>query len=299
MYILFENVRGLVTQRGPDGRPGEVLEMVKASFEAIGYATAFRVLNAADFGAPQRRVRLFMFGARVAPLPTFPTPTHSETPTLYSASRVTLGDFLKSFRPSAYEDEDIVRPSARLAPLLAEVPEGSGLKSAGAREATRPGGHWGYKQGTFIADPNKPARTVTAAATQDWLRLPDGSVRRLTTSECAALQGFPQEWHFSGDMASRFRQIGNAVPTYFGRVLGRAILDALEKSDQRIRPLSAPLPPEIRTSIDYTKREEARNGESRQRVRAARAQSEEAAAALKGTGKDTGKDQTDRRPRFG
>jgi DNA (cytosine-5)-methyltransferase 1 len=297
-YILFENVRGLVTQRGLGGRPGEVLDMVKADFEAIGYATTFRVLNAADFGAPQRRVRLFMLGARVAPLPTFPSPTHAASPDLSCEPWVTLGAFLKSFRPSVSHDEAIVRPSARLASLLAGVPEGSGLKSAGAREATRPGGHWGYKQGTFIADPNKPARTVTAAATQDWLRLPDGSVRRLTTAECAALQGFPQEWHFAGDMASRFRQIGNAVPTYFGLVLGRAILAALEKRDECVRPISAPLPPEIRASIDYTKREEARNGESRQRVRAARAQSEEAAAALKGIGRDTGKGHAGRRPRF-
>lgn len=72
--ILFENVRGIVTARGPRGRPGEVVARVRAAFEAIGYATTFSLLNAADFGTPQRRVRLFMMATDSAPLPKFRTP---------------------------------------------------------------------------------------------------------------------------------------------------------------------------------------------------------------------------------
>jgi len=52
--ILFENVRGLVTARGRTGHPGEVLAEVKDAFEKAGYATSFKLLNSADYGAPQR-----------------------------------------------------------------------------------------------------------------------------------------------------------------------------------------------------------------------------------------------------
>jgi DNA (cytosine-5)-methyltransferase 1 len=283
--ILFENVRGLVTARGPRGEPGEVLQMVREAFEAIGYGTTFALLNAADFGCPQRRVRCFMMATRNTCLPEFPEPTHSEFPNrnLFDQSRrwVSLGEFLASL--PAPPDEDMVRPTSRLAAQLAEVAAGSGLKSAGAREATRPGGHWGYRQGTFIADLAQPARTVTGSASQDWVRLPDSSLRRLTLRECAGLQGFPPAWEFAGPIASQFRQVGNAVPSIFGRVLGRSLIAALE-GGRRPRPTSAPLPRDFAAAINYTKREHARNGESRRVAREKLAQPGVLSHTVKGLG---------------
>jgi DNA (cytosine-5)-methyltransferase 1 len=283
--ILFENVRGLVTAPGPDGVPGEALSLVRGEFERIGYGTTFALLNSADFGAPQRRVRMFMLAARQWPLPSFPEPTHSEDPAPNLFDRklpwVTLGEFLKT-QPRANE-EDIDLPSARLAELLAGVPPGSGLKSAGARESTRPGGHWGYKQGTFVADTKKPARTVTAAATQDWVRQ-DGVLRRLTWRECAGLQGFPPGWTFVGGKASKYRQIGNAVPSVFGVVLGKALLSALAQAKKGGPVESAPWPPEFEVAVKYTKREKARNGESRRLAREALAKGEHDVLTIKGFG---------------
>jgi DNA (cytosine-5)-methyltransferase 1 len=266
--ILFENVRGLVTARGPRGEPGEAIRLVKDAFEGIGYATTFALLNAADYGVPQRRVRCFMMATRCTDLPTFPEPTHAETTTnsLFDVRLpwVSLADLLAILPPPS--EEEIVRPTPRLAEQLEQVPDGSGLKSAGAREATRPGGHWGYRQGTFIADLKQPARTITASASQDWVRLPDRSLRRLTLRECAAIQGFPEQWQFDGTLATRFRLVGNAVPVTFGRVLGHALLSALQ-GGKRSRPGSAPFPAEFQAAIAYTRREQERNGASRVEAR--------------------------------
>lgn len=283
--ILFENVRGLVTALGPNGCPGETLALVKEAFESIGYATTFALLNAADYGAPQRRVRLFMMATRNTQVPTFPPPTHSARAevTLFGkrAPWVTLGDFLQTM-PAA-DDAEVDTPSPALTELLRNLPPGSGLKSAGAREATRPGGHWGYKQGTFVADPSKPARTVTAAATQDWIRDPQGRLRRLTWRECAALQGFPADWLFAGNKASRFRQIGNAVPVVFGRILGEALMRVLSNTLVS-RPESAAFPDSFVEAIDYTKREHRRNGPSRAAAKAALAAGHVTVAQAKGLG---------------
>lgn len=293
--ILFENVRGLVTAVGPSGQPGEALALVKQAFESIGYASRFALLNAADYGSPQRRVRLFMLATRCTVLPAFPRPTHSDTPEPMFGTLPwrTLGEFLKD-TPAA-SDNEIERPSTKLAPLLEALLPGSGLKSPGARETTRPGGHWGYKQGTFVADPNKPARTVTASATQDWIWDPQGRLRRLTWKECAALQGFPAEWEFAGNKASRFRQIGNAVPAVFGSVLGESLLQALAMPADKVE--SAPLPDSCVSAIDYTRREHKRNGESRRAVRSATLNASDARALsrLKGLGSAEGP-ATKRRP---
>jgi len=271
--FLFENVRGLATARGPSQVPGEALHLVREAFEKNGYSTRCVLLNSADFGSYQRRVRLFMIGSRVPFLPDFPDPTHSQAVSSDTTPRSrpwrTLREFLAT-RTSPNEDE-VVRPSAQLLRQLQDLPSGTGLKSMGVKEATRPGGHWGYKQGTFIADPEKPSRTVTAASTQDWIRLADGSLRRLTLSECSALQGFPEDWQFQGSKAARFRQVGNAVPSVFGEVIGRKLISCLvdlngNSLDGR-RARSEPLPPEIIESIRYTIRDEARNGKSRPRSR--------------------------------
>lgn len=232
-FVLFENVRGLVTARGHCGTPGEALQSVVQGFEDIGYATRCGLLNSADYGAAQRRVRFFLIASRIGAAPPLPAPTHSRLAETTDGKRpwVTLGDFLAT-RPSVAEDEH-VRPSEALAPLLAALPMGSGLKSPGRAEPTRPGGHWGYRQGTFIADTTRPARTVTAATTQDWIRLADGSLRRLTLSECAGLQGFPMKWQFHGTQGSKFRQVGNAVPVVLGEALGRELVVGLSTEDEQ------------------------------------------------------------------
>jgi DNA (cytosine-5)-methyltransferase 1 len=260
--ILFENVRGLVTARGPHGIPGEAVNLIRSSFEEIGYATSFHVLNSADYGAPQRRVRMFMFGA--APdtaLPAFPSPTHSKDG-VGAKPWVTLREFLSG--RSEVDESEIVRPSEKLREQLEMLPDGTGLRSPGRAEPTRPNGHWGYKQGTFIANQDLPARTVTGAATQDWIRRPGVGLRRITLDEAAAIQGFPNGWEFSGPRSARFQQVGNAVPAIFGEVLGTAMMEALGKTIGK-PPTSAQFPQHMSGAISYTVRDDARNGVARPR----------------------------------
>lgn len=258
-YVLFENVRGLLTQRGPDGRPGGVLERVQAAFEDIGYATRFAVLNAADYGAAQRRVRLYMVATADHYLPKFPEPTHPRNgPDDGRKPWVTLGEFL-SARPEP-DPADVVRPSGRRTAELSELSPGTGLRTGGVVEANRPGGHWGYRQDCFMADPALPARTIRTATSPDWIRLSDGSLRRLTWEECAGLQGFPHGWTFPGTTAGRFRLIGNAVCLPVGRAIGEVLVEALNRGPSPVPPVSAPWPAEFRRRISYTVMEERVNG---------------------------------------
>lgn len=268
-FVLFENVRGLVTAVGPKARPGEVLEWIKTSFEELGYATTFATLNAADYGAAQRRVRLFMLASRAHRLPGFPAPSHhrqAEADLLGARKAwLSLGEFLDG-SPDP-DPGDIVRPTSRRRPELAALKTGTGLRTGGRVENNRPGGHWGYRQDCFVADPELPSRTILAATTPDWFRLPDGSHRRLTWLECAALQGFPTQWSFQGTTTSRFRQIGNAVQADVVEVLGRALLESFAEGPTKEAPASRPLPAEFARRVKYTVAEHRTNGEHRVRVR--------------------------------
>jgi DNA (cytosine-5)-methyltransferase 1 len=258
-FILFENVAGLVTAKTPDGRVGGVLRRIQKAFETIGYACQFELLNASDYGAPQRRVRLYMIASRREQLPQFPESTHSRGGSLTLSPWITLRDFLSGCPDP--DSTDIVRPNIRRASALAELRPGTGLRAGGIVEANRPSGHWGYRQDCFVADLDLPSRTIRAASTPDWIRLPDG-LRRLTWRECAGLQGFPLEWQFAGNVASRFRQIGNAVQGHIGRALGLVLHEAA-LIEKRTRPESAEWPATFHKRVRYTAMEQLVNGAHR------------------------------------
>jgi DNA (cytosine-5)-methyltransferase 1 len=264
--FILENVRGLVTARCKGGEPGGVLLQLIEKFKEAGYGVNVGLLNSADFGSPQRRVRCFVYGVDSGRPPALPMSTHGRLPAqsgLFERKLPwnTLGDYLKTH--ADHNTDHWVRPTLKLERELRDLPVGSGLKSAGLVETTRPGGHWGYRQGTFIADPKLPARTVTGSSSQDWIRLGDGSLRRLTLSEVAGLQGFPKGWIFYGTKAARFQQVGNAVPAILGEVMGRAIRKYLATYRVGRAPESWPLPQELRGAMDYVRKEELRNGPSR------------------------------------
>jgi DNA (cytosine-5)-methyltransferase 1 len=219
--FLFENVRGLITARDSTGEPGGVINDLIDQFHELGYSCRANLLNSADYGFYQRRVRCFILGSRRGKAPLFPEPTHQREPSLFYAKWKTLGEFLAEHADN--DRSEFIYPTQELAKQLEHLPDGSGIKSAGKAEPTRPGGHWGYRQGTFIADRDLPARTVTGSASQDWVRH-DSILRRLTLHEVKLLQGFPYDWNILGTKAQKFKQVGNAVPPLFAGILANHIL---------------------------------------------------------------------------
>lgn len=253
--FLFENVRGLVTARSRSGMPGGVIHELKARLEELGYSCRVGLLNAADFGSHQRRVRCFIIGSCMGTAPHFPEPTFHKEPGLFGERWRSLREFLHE---SADTNEDgFTYPTKALETQLSDLPNGSGLKSRGRAEATRPGGHWGYRQGTFIADLDLPARTVVGSASQDWIRW-NGRLRRLTIEEVSKLQGFPKDWVFKGTKSQKFKQVGNAVPSIFGNLLGGVIRDHLHSFPSG-KPEPIPLPKTVVGAIEYTKKDHERN----------------------------------------
>ena len=142
--FLFENVRGLVTARDKNGEPGGVITELMHVLEELGYSCRAALLNSADYGASQRRVRCFIIGSSRGKAPQFPEATCQKDGGLFSVQWRSLREFLLQ-----HADEDSSQftfPTRQLAEKLAEIECGSGLKSQGKAEATRPRGHWGDRK---------------------------------------------------------------------------------------------------------------------------------------------------------
>lgn len=260
-WVMFENVRGLLTARGPDGVPGSALELIRQKLLSVGFQTQVTLLNSADYGVPQRRVRLVVFGFRVGGELEFPEPAFSKS---FAPHWINMNDALSGL--AKIRAEEVIRPNENLHRQLLELRPGTGVKSPGKPESTRPGGHWGYKQGAFIADTCRPARTVTANPQQDWIIDPELGIRRLCPRECAALQTFPATWKFVGTRNDQYRLIGNAVPPRLAQQIGAALQRHILRASQDGRApvtLLKPLAPHLQAAIAYTMKDEARNGASR------------------------------------
>lgn len=205
--FMFENVRGMLySNRG-------YFDEIVSVLAALGYSVAFRLLNALDFGVPQKRERLIVVG-HARPF-VFPEPTNE---------CVTAGEALLEL--------------AQEAPL-----ESKFLTASMDRYVAN------YEKASKCIRPRDlhlelPARTLTcrnlAGATGDMQRvlLPDGRRRRLLTREAARLQSFPDWYEFSGGEISRYNQIGNAVPPLFAWHLAGAVLKQLGR-EAPLRPLKA------------------------------------------------------------
>jgi len=93
--FLFENVRGVVTARDKNGEPGGVIVELIRVLEELGYSCRAALLNSADYGSFQRRVRCFIIGSSRGKSPVFPEPTCQKDAGLFSEPWKSLRGFLE------------------------------------------------------------------------------------------------------------------------------------------------------------------------------------------------------------
>jgi len=225
-------------------KSGGSLEIIVHEFESLGYKCYWQVLNAADFGAPQARERLFIVGSRDGEPFKFPLPSHQKPikitneylqGSLFESSYdrrkewVTVLEALWSsghWRYGSLDTEEavlwvknVVRPH--------DEPVTWSLK----RTAPTVGAHQGAKLALApFGVPEEQLRRqqwhVLGCRQRD---LPPVFVEHeyLTDEELLALQTFPRSWYLFGTRMERAFQIGNAVPPVLAAAIGRALQEAM------------------------------------------------------------------------
>lgn len=275
--FIFENVKGLLRQSfasyfeyillqlsHPDltRRKGETWERHRSRLERhhtsntarAAYNVVFRLLNAADYGVPQRRERVFLVGFRsdLGIQWNFPEATHSEDAML--CDQWVTGEYWERHRVAK-----------RHRPLLSLRLEGriARLRESAFFGAAAP---WGTVRDAIcdLPDPEKnprngiqnhlfnpgarsypghtgspldePAKTLKAGdhgvpGGENMLARPDGSVRYFTVREAARLQTFPDDYIFRGSWTETMRQLGNAVPVRLAEVVAGSVAETLRAAE--------------------------------------------------------------------
>ena len=185
----------------------------KDTREETNYKVSFHVLNAADYGVPQIRKRVFIIGFR-SDLETdwnFPKATHSREVPLTNNKKawLTVHDGIRS------------------------LPEMGTEAAAAIQHVIIPGAR-SYKghTGSVLGWPAKSLKAGNhgVGGGENMLRYQNGRVRYFTVRECARLQAFPDSWVFKGSWASITRQLGNAVPVTLAIKVATSIKEALTRS---------------------------------------------------------------------
>jgi DNA (cytosine-5)-methyltransferase 1 len=224
-YFILENVYAL-TFNNKASRPA--FERLLKEIEAAGYKYDHRVLNAADYGVPQARPRLFIVGCRRRDkLPELPEATHhgrwERRETMGGPlPHVTTGEVLADLITEP-ESEEVVR--GQWGHLLPDIPPGENyLHYTTERGHPDPIFEWRSRYWSFLLklDPNRPSPTIQAQ--------PGPNVgpfhwdnRRLRVPELKRLFTFPDDYAFVGKRISVQSQVGNCVPPKLARQVAEQI----------------------------------------------------------------------------
>ncbi|MEI1373720.1 DNA cytosine methyltransferase [Nostoc sp. UHCC 0926] len=237
-FFVMENVKGLLSapirhrphlERGTGYAPleldemqGSALEIVLEEIKRLGYQVIYKVMEAADYGVPQNRARVIFIGSRDGESATFPLPTHSKNGSLLPQWR-TLKDALINLEDPQPEYTSYSKNRLQYLKLLKSGQNWRDLPNDLIKEAMggaykSGGGKVGFYRRLCW---DKPSPTVTTSPYQKATDMchPE-ELRPLSVRECARIQTFPDSWIFYGSTASKYRQIGNAVPVLLAQAIG-------------------------------------------------------------------------------
>lgn len=248
--FVLENVRGLLSaalkhrkikERGEgfpplseEEKPGSALKYLLSHFK--DYNISKELVNAAMYGVPQKRERVFIIGVRKDLNKTFqfPEPTHDKHGNNKKKKWISVAEVFEYLRDKV-KKHDYVEYSPERLKYMKLIPKGGGnwrdlpenlVKEAMGGAYNSGGGKVGFYR-RIKAD--EPAPTLLTSPMQKSTNLGHPfEDRPLSIQEYMAIQGFPLDYKLAGTLNDQYTQIGNAVPVQLSYVIGSAIYNLLK-----------------------------------------------------------------------
>jgi len=201
--FVAENVKGILTLGG-----GEIIEAIIEDFASKGYTVYPNLINAADYGVPQDRWRVILLG------------------------------FRKDLGVNQFKFPEPFRKKATLCEAIGDMPKPRPSDICNAAYSSR------YMSRNRKRSWEDVSYTIPAMSKQvtlhpsspDMLKISEdnwvfgkGKTRRFSWQEAAAIQTFPLGMEFSGNLTSKYKQIGNAVPVRLAEVIGEILYLVLQE----------------------------------------------------------------------
>jgi DNA (cytosine-5)-methyltransferase 1 len=204
--IMIENVRGILDAVFHDYR-----QFVGSELSKLGYEPEWRLMNASDFGVSQLRPRVVFVAVQRQLKEFFSWP--SPSPNLPRTVGSLLSDLMAA---NGWKGATAwARNANEIAPTIVGGSHKHGGPDLGPTRARKAWATLGV-DGTSIADSPPPAEFT--------------GVPRLTVRMVARVQGFPDDWLFSGKKTQAYRQVGNAFPPPFARAVANSLRECLSHS---------------------------------------------------------------------
>lgn len=222
--FMFENVFGLLTIHGGDTFR-ELCEQLSNPADGLNYKLSVYRLNAADFGVPQFRDRVFIIGTKngkaLKEIPALCGGAEESEGSAALLARRTVGDALKTLPP--------------LGQKLANHTSRDHSERIVERYKALVHGERDSKTRINKLDPKRPSYTIIVGSDKGGGK---GHVhpfepREVSPRESARMQTFPDWWEFSGTSRHPIRQVGNAVPPILAAVIGREIAHQIFKRPRK------------------------------------------------------------------
>lgn len=271
--FIFENVKGLTRQSfasyfsyinlqlhypevspRPDEDWAEHLARLEqhhtsGSQSGLHYHVVSRVLNAANYGVPQKRERVVFVGFRsdIGAGWSFPDATHSADALIWD--QVRSGQYWERHRVAKIwrtVDAAVTNKAGRMGvkpetkpwrtvrDALEGLPDPESAKASAFHDHRFQAGARSYP-GHTGSPLDGPAKTLKAGVHgvpggENMLLRPDGSVRYFTVRESARLQTFSDAYRLHGSWTEAMRQLGNAVPVEMAKVVAKSVASHLKKA---------------------------------------------------------------------
>ena len=253
--VLMENVPGMAL-----GDESRIVRTMAAHLEDIGYFVDYRIVNASDYGVPQKRQRLILVALRHGIAFDWPSAAASQVTVDEAIGDLpSLGELLGE-RCQAYggSESDFQREARvglpaehkgmvwdhKTRPVRDDDREAFGLMTPNTDYGALPERLRRYRSDIFCdkykkLDGDGLSRTITAHLAKDgyWYIHPTED-RTLSVREAARIQTFPDRFRFEGTRSHAFRQIGNAAPPVLMAAVGKALVSALDGRDEHSPPKS-------------------------------------------------------------
>lgn len=236
-FFVLENVKGLLTLNN-----GSYRDKIIEDFSKLGYTVTYKILNANQFGIPQRRERVFFVGLKnkefkfpeqdsiivttEEALCDLPTPIDSNTEKcdyLFEPRN----DYQKYLRENSdyITNHGITNHSESTIEIISQIPDGGNIKSL-------PKEFWSVRKynKAFERMNSKSFSNTIDTGHRNYFHYKENRIP--TTREVARIQSFQDDFQFFGSKTSQYKQVGNAVPPLLAYKVAKNIKKQLGGSNE-------------------------------------------------------------------